>query len=67
MLRMPNTSFKVKQNNNDQKLQTTIRLESKTFAQIDKIMLTHGVSRAEVIRRLLKKSLQNYTLDFSGD
>lgn len=61
---MPETNFKLN-NDEGQKLQTTIRLESETFAQIDKIMLAQGVSRAEVIRRLLKEALRNHILDFS--
>lgn len=61
---MPETNFKLN-NYEGQKLQTTIRLESETFAQIDKIMLAQGVSRAEVIRRLLKEALRNHILDFS--
>ena len=53
-------------NNEGQKLQTTIRLESETFSKIDKIMLSQGISRAEVIRRLLQRALENHIIDFSG-
>lgn len=59
--------IKTESNTNDgQKLQTTIRLESETFAKIDKIMLSQGISRAEVIRRLLQRALENHIIDFSG-
>lgn len=59
-------AIKTETNTSDgQKLQTTIRLESGTFAKIDKIMLSQGISRAEVIRRLLRRALENHIIDFS--
>jgi len=58
---MPNTKFTPeKSGNSGQKLQTTVRLEPNTFARIDKIMLSIGVSRAEVIRRIIQVGLEEF-------